>query len=144
MTLVELVSENDTNYPTTTVDQGSKGCLCLPNGPACDLCLWHGQFSPRWKESVTRSMARDMGLAAVAAHGTWAHGTRHMGTRHTTGTWDTAHGAPRERKQSFIQEDKDASAEWEGAQFYELSYAILFHPKLGFNEGELVEKKGID
>ena len=71
-------------------------------------------------------------------------GTRHMGTRHTTGTWDTAHGAPRERKQSFIQEDKDASAEWEGAQFYELSYAILFHPKLGFNEGELVEKKGID
>ena len=79
-------------------------------------------------------------------------GTRHMGTWDTahghTGTrahdGHTAHGAPRERKQSFIQEDKDASAEWGGAQFYELSYAILFHPKLGFNEGELVEKKGID
>ena len=81
-------------------------------------------------------MARDMGPAAVAAHGTWAHGTRQAhGTRHM--------GAPWERKQSFIQEDKDASAEWEGAQFYELSYAILFHPKLGFNEGELVEKRAL-
>ena len=66
-----------------------------------------------------------------------------MGTRHTTGTWDTAHGRTQGKEAAFIQEDKDASAEWEGAQFYKLSYAILFHPKLGFNEGELVEKKAL-
>ena len=76
------------------------------------------------------------------------HGPRHgpgcsCGTRHTTGTWDTAHGRTQGKEAAFIQEDKDASAEWEGAQFYKLSYAILFHPKLGFNEGELVEKKAL-
>ena len=65
------------------------------------------------------------------------------------GTWDTAHGHTtgtrhtQGKEAAFIQEDKDASAEWEGAQFYELSYAILFHPKLGFNEGELVEKRAL-
>ena len=88
----------------------------------------------RWKESVTRFTARDMGLGAVATHG-------HTGTR--------AGAHPGKVEATFIQEDKDASAEWGGAQFYEsttlrLSYAILVHPKFGFNEGELGERIGIE
>ena len=98
----------------TTVYQGWRGRLCLPNSRAHVICVYE-LFFPRWKESVTRFTARDMGLGAVATHG-------HTGTR--------AH--PGKVEATFIQEDKDASAEWGGAQFYKLPYSC--HTQFSFTQ----------
>ena len=73
---------------------------------------------------------RDMGLPAVTAHGTRAHGT------------------PRERKQHSFKMTRTLQLNGEvpnsTSWCLRLSYAILFHPKLGFNEGELGERMVID
>ena len=143
--------------------------------PVCDLCLlkkkiptierishgFHGsRHGPGW--SCSTWAHRHMGL--------WAHkNTQGKSKRHSfkktswvsevidnfshDGTW--AHGLigrqahPGKVEATFIQEDKDASAEWVRwcpilRVTLQLSYAILVHPKFGFNEGELGERIGIE
>ena len=58
----------------------------------------------------------------VPRHGpACSYRTRHTGTRHTQG-----------KEAAFIQDDKDASAEWGGAQFYKLAHGC--HTQFSFTQ----------
>ena len=77
------------------------------------ICVYD-LFFPRWRESVTRSETSACLQLPHTAHG-------HTGTRHTQG-----------KEAAFIQDDKDASAEWGGAQFYKLAHGC--HTQFSFTQ----------